>query len=231
MSIQQEGKGLPRLSIPERFRVGIAAFVALPEEAFAELLKVIEENISAETAELAAAQILERLPSIPKSDLTKIINAMASLQSLNERSHVPAPVLAEDVADSLNQDSADRVKGISRDVITSRVEQIVNGKDINITTAKIAEIQMEIERSFCRARILTDVRAAFSDDASEPPRGMTLLHTLQIGYHDDTGLHKEFYVTLESDDLKELKEAIERAERKKKTLEELLAKADCKLFE
>jgi hypothetical protein len=78
---------------------------------------------------------------------------------------------------------------------------------------------------------LTDVRAAFSDDASELPTGMTVLHTLQIGYHDDTGRHREFYVTLESDDLEGLRDAIDRAEMKKKALEELLAKADCRLFE
>jgi hypothetical protein len=231
VSSSEEKKELPRLSIPERYRAGIAAFAALPEESFADLLKAMEDNISADTPDLAVEQLVGRFPSIPKSTLTKIIIAITSLQGLDKRSHVPVPVMAVDVAESLYSDSPDLVKEISRDVVKSRVEAVVDSKEINITTAKIGEIQMEVERSFCRARILTDVRAAFSDDASALPTGMTLLHTLQVGYHDETGNHKEFYVTLESDDLKGLKEVIERAEVKKKSLEQLLAKADCKLFE
>jgi hypothetical protein len=222
---------MSRLSIPERFRAGIAAFAALPEESFAELLKVMEESVSADTPELATAQLETRLPSIPKSILTEIIIAIASLQSLDRRSHVPTSILAVDVAESLSADSPKLAKGISTEVLKSRVMSIVEAKSIHITSTKITELQREVERSYCRARILTDVRTAFSDDMSELPRGMTILHCLQIGYHDDTGSHKEFYVTLENDDLTDLKEVIERAEKKKKILEELLAKADCRLFE
>jgi uncharacterized phage infection (PIP) family protein YhgE len=229
--ISEGEKALPRLSIPERFRVGIAALAALPEESFSELLKAIKGKVSADTPELAASQLATRLPSIPQSNLVKMISAIASLQSLDSRSHVRTSTLAADISDSLSSDSPELAKGISSEVLKSRVELVVEAEGIHITSAKISELQTEVERSFCRARILTDVRTAFSDDASELPRGMTILHTLQIGYHDGTGRHKEFFVTLESDDLADIKEAIERAEKKKKTLEELLAKADCRLFE
>jgi hypothetical protein len=229
--ISEGEKALSRLSIPVRFRAGIAALAALPEEPFSELLKAIQEKISADTPELAASQLGERLPFIPKSELAKIISAIASLQSLDSRSHVRTSTLAADISDSLSSDSPELAKGISSEVLKSRVKLVVEAESIHITTAKLSELQAEVERSFCRARVLTDLRAAFSDDASELPRGMTVLHTLQIGYHDDTGRHKEFFVTLESEDLAEIKEAIERAEKKKKTLEELLAKADCRLFE
>lgn len=222
---------MSRLSIPQRFRAGIAAFAVLPDESFAELLKAIEEKVSADTPEQATAQIEPRVTLIPKADLPQIVAAIASLQSLDKRTHVSTSTLAADVSDALYSDSPDLVKGVIKKVLKSRVTSVIKAKNIYITSEKILELQTELERSFCRTRILTDVRAAFSDDASDLPRGMTVLHTLQIGYHDDTGRHKEFYVTLDDDDLVSLKEAIERAEKKKKTLEALLAKADCKLFE
>ncbi|MGA2217515.1 MAG: hypothetical protein ABSG51_05480 [Terracidiphilus sp.] len=231
LSVAEVQTALPRLSIPERFRPGIAALADLSQDSFDALIVAIEGNLSADTADLLASELAGRLRSIPQSELAQIVSAIVSLQSLDSRSHVPSSVLASDVWDGLSLDSPKLAENIDGDTLKSRVLKVVDAKSIHITSAKIHELQTEVERSFCTARILTDVRAAFSDDASELPTGMTVLHTLQIGYHDDTGRHREFYVTLESDDLEGLRDAIDRAEMKKKALEELLAKADCRLFE
>lgn len=229
--VLDEGRLLPRLKIPERFRAGIAAFSALPDDTFMELLQAIEGNIVADTPEDAATGLAAKFPSIPNGDLAKILAAIASLQSLDTRAHVPTAVLSADVTESLTQDSPELAKSLDKETVKKRVQASVTAKNITITSSRITELTTEVERMYCRSRILTDVRTAFSDDASELPRGMTLLHNLQIGYHDDLGRHREFYVTLDSDDLEELKESIERALKKGGTLKQLLAKADCKLFE
>jgi hypothetical protein len=222
---------LPRLSIPERFRAGVAALARLPDDAFDKLLQAINAKFSADTSHLAAAQLEESLGLVPKPEISKLVIAIASIQSLERRSHVTPATLASDVAESLFADSVKLAEGIDRDMLKSRISAIAQAPEISITDLKIAELQTEVERSYCRGRILSDVRTAFSDDAEELPRGMTLLHTLQISYHDDLNRHREFYVTLENKDLQDLKEAIVRAEKKQKTLEQLLARADCRLFE
>jgi hypothetical protein len=116
-------------------------------------------------------------------------------------------------------------------VLTERVVKIAGAKRIELMEEKIRSLQAEVEREYCCGRILTDVRAAFSEDPSTPPKAMTILHTLRIGYINDVAEHREFYVALENADLVDLKDQIERALAKSETLEALLAKADCRLFE
>lgn len=222
---------MPGLTIPERYRSGVAALAALPEESFVQLFEALKNEVTGDTSDSLASQLGLNLPSIPYSDLSKIIAAIASMQSVESRSHVSTDTFVSDIWEAFIADAPDLAVGIDEETLKSRVSQVVTGKTINLTSAKIMELKTEVERSFCRARILTDVRMAFSDDANEAPRGMAILHNLQIAYHDDRGRHREFYVTLEDDDLIALKEAVERAEKKKKALEELLAKADCRFFE
>jgi hypothetical protein len=56
-----------------------------------------------------------------------------------------------------------------------------------------------------------------SSSPDEEPYGAVIVHLLKLSYHED-GDHKEFFVALDDADLKHLKEVIERAERKAKTL-------------
>lgn len=231
MIVRLEREDLPRLSIPERYRDGIAALTALPESSFSDLLRVLEEKPIADTLEEMAAIFADRISSIPSADLAGIIDAIGSVQTLDNRSHVASKTLASDLWEALSAEMPKSVEGLDGEVLKSRVIKVLDAPRIQITSEKIKELLIDVDKSFCAVRILTDVRTAFSDDATEPPRGMTLLHSLQIAYHDDTGRHREFYVTLESDDLIKIKDAIERAETKKATLEQLLAKANCRLFE
>ncbi len=231
MSKLEGDKILPRLSIPEQFRTGVAALAALPEDSFVRLFEAVESGIAADTADSLASQIKPPIPSISLPELSKLFTTITALQRIQNNSHVSSETFASDISEALYVDSPALADGIDRELLKSRVSKIVTAKDILITSLKVREVQMEVERSFCKARIMTDIRAAFSEDAAEVPRGMTILHTLQIGYHKGSEKHQEFYVTLDDDDLASLKKVIERAEKKKSTLKEMLAKTECRLFE
>ena len=82
---------------------------------------------------------------------------------------------------------------------------------------------------YCSARVLTDIRTAFGYDTKKRS-ALTIMHTLEIKYHDDTGKLREFYVAVDNDDLIELKEAINRAFDKNATLIDLLEKAEFDLY-
>jgi hypothetical protein len=85
-------------------------------------------------------------------------------------------------------------------------------------------LQRDGERLYCEAKILSDMRAVFHDDAISKPAGAVVTHTLKVGYHEN-GTHKEFFVVLESADLEALKEIIERAQAKETILRKLLPEA------
>ncbi len=82
------------------------------------------------------------------------------------------------------------------------------------TFAKAKDLQAENERTFCDARILTDLRPVFGKSIQDGPKGLVIVHLLKLGYHQDQGEHESFFVALDAEDLNTLKAVIERAEIK-----------------
>lgn len=225
-------RALLQLSIPVRHRDGVAGLAAMPNDAFTDFSGAIEKGLSADSASDLAAQLVKVYPSLrEQTGLENIIAAIASMLGIYNDAHVSPVIFAKDVADALAADAPILAKKVDLKVLSERIARIANGKRIEITEEKIRSIQVEVERQYCCGRILTDVRAAFADDPSVPPTAMTILHTLRIGYFDDSAEHREFYLALDNDDLSKLRELIDRALIKSKTLEALLAKAECRLFE
>ena len=220
------------LTIPERYRSGVALLAAMSNEAFDALLKAIKSGLTADNASDLVPDLGKKSEVLRKqSKLSEIIAAVASMQGIFHRAIVTPDQFAKDVAEALANDAPDLAKKIDSGILSARIVKLVLGKQIDITEQKIRSLQMEVERSFCCVRILTDVRAAFTVDPTEAPTGMTILNTLRIGYIDDQAEHREFYLAMDSDDLSNLRKAINRALKKSKTLEALLAKANCRLYE
>lgn len=71
------------------------------------------------------------------------------------------------------------------------------------------------ERLFSSCRILTDIRPIFSDDDNEPTEisAAFVFHTLKISFIEDDE-SKYFYISLDANDLEELKSSVDRAVNK-----------------
>jgi hypothetical protein len=220
---------LGSLRIPERFRGGVAAVADLSDASFADLLHALREHSVGETAADLVAEIGEHVPSISSSTMEAMIASLASMQGVQRSSHADAEAFANDVWEALADDSPELVEHADEASFKERMEALLKQTSVHLTVVKVAELRREVERSFCGARVLTDIRTAFGDDATKAP-AMTVMQTLEIMFHDDMGRHREFYVGLEDNDLLILKEAVDRAIQKKATLVELLGNSDFELF-
>ena len=85
--------------------------------------------------------------------------------------------------------------------------------------AKANDVLMDNERLFSSARILTDIRPIFPSDKVANPLGGVIVHNLRISYvarsrHQETAV----YFVLDAEDLRTLKETIERALAKEENL-------------
>jgi len=75
-------------------------------------------------------------------------------------------------------------------------------------------------------RILTDVRPVFEPSAPEAaPAGAVIVHTLKISYRGDNSA-KDFFVALDSEDVRQLTEQLERARSKAESLKSVLKAAE-----
>jgi hypothetical protein len=221
--------GLPSLKIPSQYRYGVARIGHLSDASFTDFFAALKKSSEASTAAKLAAKIFAGTRSINRDDLRQIVGSVAEMQSIQSTAHVDTETFVSDIWDALESDSPEYCEGLDDKTFKKRVTQLLSETPIYLPAAKVAEVRSEVERLFCGARILTDVRPAFREDATKRP-AMTIMHGLEIRFHDDMGRHREFYVNLDDDDLATLKHAIERAMLKKETLTKLLQEANFELY-
>lgn len=160
MSLSEENKTLADLTIPERYRSGVALLAAMSNEAFDALLKASKSGLIADNASDLVPGLGKKSETLRKQPkLSEIIEAAASMQGIFHRSSATPEQFAQDVAEALADDAPDLAKKTDSKVLSARIIKLIRGKLINITEQKVRSLQSEVERSFCCVRILTDVRA------------------------------------------------------------------------
>ncbi len=219
------------LSVPPRLRDGLASLGALSDECYAAFLDELRDAGSADTVQALASRIENQFPESSRASIEKIITAVDISQSVQKASHVEPSEFASDAWEALKQDAPELIAGLDREKFQARLSALISETDIQLTTSKVKELRAEVERHMCGARIISDVRPVFSQDASKPPKAMTIMHTMQIQFHDDTFAHHEFYVSVSREQLTRINEAVERAILKESTLKSMFDSKEFQIFE
>jgi len=103
-----------------------------------------------------------------------------------------------------------------------RLEQVI------VTMTRALDLMTEFDKSFHEARILTDLRPLFGEPSDI--QGAVIVHTLRVEYHE-RGSVKSFFVTLGSDELRELEAVVDRAISKHDALRTFAEGANLKLYD
>jgi hypothetical protein len=90
-------------------------------------------------------------------------------------------------------------------------------------SAKAATLLFDEERGFSNARVITDVRPVFGDDISSPDISAAfIIHSLRISYRGRSE-NSEFFVSMSTKDLRDLRKVIDRALDKAEGLEHVMS--------
>jgi hypothetical protein len=225
---------LAKLNIPDRFRAPLSALRKLSEENVSQIRSILDEvappqSASGETdmpadpgAAIATVVAAKRRTGI--SGIKQILEAVASLYEVKSQRDVTVEELVDDVCDAMEtlDDPELRISHTERADFAGKLLTLLNA-DIFALVAKAFDLATEDERSFCHARILTDLRPIFGSNVEDGPKAMIVMHTLKLSYHEpSSGGHHDFYVSLDAGDLQALRKLIDRAEAKSKTLQPAL---------
>jgi hypothetical protein len=99
------------------------------------------------------------------------------------------------------------------------------------TTAVATDLQTQNPRNFQSAKIVTDIRPVFDDEVQARPRGAVIVETLQIQTWTREANIELIFVSMDEQDLTQLREIIDRALFKTKTLRTLLDEQSLPYFE
>lgn len=208
------------LQIPKRYRPGLEKIATLNEEAFQSLVNALnEEPPSFDIEEIISSKV----EGIENDDIEEILEAVCSLYKLCEASDFSLTQIIEALHKALLED----LQGLSSKQqvgLKERLRKILD-LDSSLGITSKARSLIDYERVYLGNRILTDIRPFFKETNQEP-RGVIIAHVLKIIYHQEPSGVNEFFVSLDEDDLQQLRKAIELAEQRVRNIKAMLSQKD-----
>ena len=214
-------KFMAKIRIPEAAVPALQIIATLDDGNFSALIAVFTRA----KPTLKPWQFLDQIDSgdigISERTVAEVFDALIGLYMAKDGHGVSANEMSEDIGEAVLD--IENKEFDFKPVKTKLVERlkVLLGFDKSLAvTAKALDVMTEDERTYCEARILSDVRPVFTASLKSPS-GAVIIHNLKISFHSNRE-HEDFYVAMDTDDLKNLKAAIERAEEKTAALESLI---------
>ena len=174
---------MARLNIPERFRAGLSKIRELDERSVQLIRDALEQPVpgfsSDEDGKLPKRPSdipIEALSSVPndteKADLRQIADAIAGLYAAKAERDVGVEEFADRVCDAMEAlDSKElRLPHAEREQFRKKILTLLNA-DVFAIVSKAFDLATEDERTFCHARVLTDLRPVFGARMKRGRRG------------------------------------------------------------
>ncbi|MFA5040072.1 MAG: hypothetical protein WC464_00360 [Bdellovibrionales bacterium] len=170
------------------------------------LSSYIQKEIGANTT-IASQEVIQNLISMNVGRLSK---------------NVPADEFVKEVIIVLKENG--------KTVSEKAGERLTELLDLNslFYSSRASDLQQECGNLFLDSRILSDVRMVFNKDCSAAA-GAVIMHSLKIEYFQGMN-RKEFFLTLDADDISKLKDVLKRAEDKEKILNTMIIKAELEKY-
>jgi hypothetical protein len=208
---------LADLTIPKDHQPILSKIRTLPEEAVMAFVT-------------ALGNFPEAVPSVrglSTEDAEAIQEVVMELYRVREFLDMGVQEFVLDIAAALQE--VEPYPAVELRTFVERLTMLLSIESVTIAS-KAASLKVEYERRFCSARVLTDARPIYGVDPSKMPAAGMITHTLRISYHDNTSQLREFYITMDSDNITTLREVLDRADVKAKSLESVFAAAKVRII-
>jgi len=214
MSIFLKNGFMASLNISPAAYPALEKIANLSDSDYSALLKAIGETEAALTPEKCAANLSKKVAGIKLSDLSSIVAGLLALYRGKDSGKDSSSLeFSEAVISAITTSPyASNFPKEKLSILKKRTEELFLVEGTLPITAKALEVMTQHEHVFLEAKILSDLRPIF-DNTGEKAEAAVVIHNLQLRYRGD-GEIKLFYFALDNDDLKKLKDIIERAERK-----------------
>lgn len=208
-------------SYPKAAEAGFKELSSLDEKTFRAILEALS-TIPAKSSTFDLAIEVAELQGIDRKTVERIFSGIEGLFSIVDE-EADFEQIAEDVISiSLSREV---IKPEEAEQLTKRLLALLQEKKIYYAS-KATNLMTENGNFFFSCRVLTDLRPVFDFNVEEIPKAGIIMHTLHIHYQEHSEApHKDFYITLEPNDLDTLIDVLSRAQTKGESLNAIFAKA------
>jgi len=212
------------LRIPAEHQVGLVKLQALSDSTASQLLSALASAAEEKQSANLSPEDLAPIEGLPKDQLEQILDALSGIHHARAYAETPLDEFVNNVSETMR--SADNALPTAESAIQQFEERIKRFMDIPALAraAKGDILRYEHERTVHDLRIVTDARPIFGNSVEQPPEAFAIVHTLKIAYHRSGRIEEEFF-SFDEFDLEDLREAVERAELKARSLRAALNKS------
>lgn len=209
------------LRLPAGRESTLAVFLSLPDRDYASLRAAFDDIAPSISIEDLASRAAAKAMLEPEK-VNGIVWLLSSMYAAFDRSdEEDLAEFVRSVCETARKSDNDELRAISDwDSAQSRVLDFLSLHDSLGLSAKGFDVVRETERLYCRGRILTDLRPVFLPSGGQPDmRASVVIHSLRIAYHvGPTREIENIFIGIETDDLIDLRNMIDRALLKDKKL-------------
>lgn len=207
------------LRIPEKHKAALTFLASLGD---AELAK-IEEGLRSLAPCISVRTLVQQLrerTELPETEASSVVTLLVSLTIAAQAEDEPAANIATKVAARAVEEKLG-IDPTQRDAFASKLARLLDLEGGIGLSARAIGLVLEHERTLVRTRILTDMRPVFAGKNPEPAAAM-IVHTLKVESHKEEG-HVSHFFALDIDDLRDLRDTVDRAIRKEESLKRSIA--------
>lgn len=214
------------LRIPEPYREGLGKIIKLSETSVNEFILAIKEIQPTLQHKDFVASLASKIKSINPNDLDEIVRTLIAFCKVRETRDVPVPEFAEDIVQAVGQFKDGAFKFTNDEGLTFKknLTKLLELEEGSLgIIAKAQQVLTDHEHTFLDARIITDVRSVFGKQLDRPAAA-AIVHMLKIAYisgHEE----KEFFVALDTGNIKKLRKLLDRADLKANGLKSAIKQA------
>ena len=217
------------LIIPPQYRPGLAKILTLSDEEAQRVLRTLSSLPAGEKVDFSSPPV----GSLTTEGMWEVWNTLISLYSIRIFSAKSPAEFADDICESIEAAGYPDLKFEKAEDQHRFRETLTKFLAIDALNlrSKALYIQHDHERLFVRATIFTDIRPVFGKDPGEQPEGAVLTHSLKIEYRlGSSSVPKEVFFVLDKEDIVGLREVLDRADAKARSLETMLDTAKIPLL-
>lgn len=209
------------LHIPEQYRQGVEKIANLQDKEFEELLVTVQHEPPTLQREAFIASVASKAKGISPSDISAIVDTLMALYVV--RAFLELPI--DDFVNNISATQDIDLSSTQRNQLRRQLGAFLALDSLTVTS-KALGVLSESERGFHDARVITDVRPIFGENVAVPPAAAVIFHTLEINYHYNRGRSVDgFFVVLDTADIQTLREVLNRADAKARSLVSMLEAA------
>jgi uncharacterized protein (DUF1778 family) len=215
---------MPSFEIPKSSYEAVQALIHLTPSQFDEMFDRLEETPPTAELDRFIGSVASRVKTMDSAAIQLILPELVKMMYSGYEADVNGTELAAEISIGALEAASPEFpfKPEQKELLQTRLSKAFNSRGLRMT-GKAQSVFYDTDKTFFKARILTDLRAIY-DERGEEIVGAMVLHNLRIRYFEN-GDQKDIYLSLDKDHLQQLTEILERASKKQTGLETLMQRA------